>query len=553
MFPSYFASPSSRRYHQTPTFFGDQFDTPSYSICPEHNSFSLPLNHYPYHQSTPTQHPYPSYYDPYNPEADRLARAAQLRRQRLERERELEQEAKFQRELSRVKHHPTHYNDALRTERARRLAAAQEQHRAQRQTTASTDPSDPQVQVTLPDGRRCVVPLSWAKRMQAKHPSILLDNMITKIRQRSPSPPPEHDLVLAETDDESESHDSDFYALDRSQEPYPPVLRPSTVPVEPSPPPFSLPTHRSRDELDEAARVIQKHVRLHLRLKHLKALQTKFHDLRKGFIEPSLLEFQFSEPPTPDSALDSPSKLAFNSSVNKPLQMYEEILLKLQIELDGIVSGGEHKIKMFRKKVVQEVESELERLDRLKIEAWNAQREQKISEAQQGEAEIPTVEMLDADSQIPLEDLNASSEPTELVQDENEMTTADVTSVMSDVASDEQSYQSSIFDESDSPSPSIHEDSPMTLEDEMSKPNSPMILFEESRVPTPVKILEDVFIPDIKQDMDNLVIPNSDLSPQSRTYEPQHDDVILNQDDIILPLRETKSCETLLIPNPIPS
>ncbi|EGG12145.1 uncharacterized protein MELLADRAFT_70729, partial [Melampsora larici-populina 98AG31] len=84
--------------------------------------------------------------------------------------------------------------------------------------------------------------------MQAKHPSILSDNMITKIRERSPSPPPENDLVLAETDNESESHDSDFYALDRSQEPYPHVLKPSTIPVKSSPPAFSLPTHRSRDE-----------------------------------------------------------------------------------------------------------------------------------------------------------------------------------------------------------------------------------------------------------------------------------------------------------------
>lgn len=547
MFPSYFASPRPRRYSQAPTFFGDQFDTPTYSIRPEHNPFTIPSN-YPYHQPTPH---YPSYYDTYNPEADRLARAAQLRRQRLERERELEKEAEYQRELSRLQNHPGHYNDALRTERARRLAQAQERHRAQRQPAAAADPSDPQVQVTLPDGRRCVVPLSWAKRMQAKHPSILSDNMITKIRARSPSPPPENDLVLAETDNESESHDSDFYALDPSQEPYPHVLRPSTIPVKSSPPTFSLPTHRSRNELDEAARVIQKQVRLHLRLKHLKGLQAKFHDLRKEFAQPSLLELQFSDPPTSDSALDLPSKLAFNCPINKPLQMYEEALLKLQIKLDGIVSGGEHKIKMFRKEVVKEVESELERLDRVKIEAWNAQREQKISEAQKGEAEIPTVEMTYADSQIPMEESNKASEPTGLVQDGNGKPAADVTSVLSDVASDEQSYQSSIFDESASHSPSIHEDSLTPLEDVISKPNSPMVLFEESRVPTPVNMPEDVIITDVNKNMDNLVIPSSLLSNKNHTSEPQHKDVILDQDDIVLPLCKTNSSENILIANPI--
>ncbi|KAG0142542.1 hypothetical protein CROQUDRAFT_26006, partial [Cronartium quercuum f. sp. fusiforme G11] len=85
--------------------------------------------------------------------------------------------------------------------------------------------------------------------MQAKHPSALPDSMITKIRQPSPSPPPENDLVLVQDQkDDSESHDSDFYTLDRSQEPYPPVLRPSEVPPKTSPSGPTLPPNRSRDE-----------------------------------------------------------------------------------------------------------------------------------------------------------------------------------------------------------------------------------------------------------------------------------------------------------------
>ncbi|EGG12146.1 uncharacterized protein MELLADRAFT_70730 [Melampsora larici-populina 98AG31] len=78
-----------------------------------------------------------------------------------------------------------------------------------------------------------------------------------------------------------------------------------------------------------------------------------------------------------------------------------------------------------------------------------------------------------------------------------------------------------------------------------------MILFEESRVPTPVNIPEDVIITDVNRDMDNLVIPSSHLSLKRHHCESQHNDVILNKDDIVLPLHQTKSSENLLIPNPI--
>lgn len=251
------------------------------------------------------------------------------------------------------------------------------------------------VQVTLPDGRRCVVPLSWAKRMQTKHPQVLNDTMITKIRSPSPSPPPEHDLALVEEDETgSESHESEFYTLDQSQEPYPPVLQPSTIHNQSTTPPTpSFPSHRSRDELDEAARVIQKHLRLHLRLKQLKALRTKFLNLKEHFITPSLLELQFSDLPTSNSTPDLPSKLAYNTSSNRELQVYEDRLLKLQLQLDAIVSAGEKKIKEFRKQIVKEVETELERLDRLKIDAWNAQLQVACSKSSAKDVEV---EMADA-------------------------------------------------------------------------------------------------------------------------------------------------------------
>lgn len=382
-----------RRASQSPPFFNflDQSPyTPCYSLQPEaswgpyngphcqqsdnmyyphhHDSQFLPNRHASNHQSRRSQ----QFRDPPHP-------------LQLQRERELE--AQRQREISRLRRGSEKHQDALRTERVRRLAEAQKKQRLN---------DEIKVQVDMPDGRTCVVPLSWAKKMQARYPSYLTNSMIRPLPARSPSPPLEHDEALV-ADADSDGHDSNFYVLDPSQDPKIDVL-PTPIGAPEVPP---KPKH-SHEEMDAAARLIQHQFRLHRRLHNLSNVEAKFRALVDGFTYPSPLDLKFMETPSETVSGNSlpNTKLAFNHPINCHVQAYEESLLQLQIELDAVVSGGEEKIKSRRRSLVKMVEGELEKLDRFKTEAWRAQclaqQRPALEESSHPTVEVPGVDRLAA-------------------------------------------------------------------------------------------------------------------------------------------------------------
>lgn len=82
--------------------------------------------------------------------------------------------------------------------------------------------------------------------------------------------------------------------------------------------------------------------------------------------------------------------LAYNTPANRPLQEYEEHLTRLLTELDAIASDGIEAIRAERKKLNNDVQSELNRLDELRAQAWKAQHpdaEQQQASDQQKEQE----------------------------------------------------------------------------------------------------------------------------------------------------------------------
>lgn len=284
---------------------------------------------------------------------------------------------------------PTSYEDAIRAERARRLAEAKMRQQAQSQADEQTE-----VLVTLPDNRQCVVPLSWAKKMQSKYPNILTNAMIQPHNPPSPpSPPP---IGLDHQNDSD--HDSDFYILDPTQDPSVPSLaEPSPIPPRQSP--ISQPPKHSQEEIDSAARLIQQQFKTYQSLKRLDQIESTMHQLRDSFTYPSLLDLTFIESPQKSSRL-APSKLAFNNPVNRAILAFEEGLTQLQIKADAVVSRGNLKIKNWRKRLIKEIDSQLEQLDRFKSEAWNSQKVSHNSlDCSDGEAEqLSTSQPKNADS-----------------------------------------------------------------------------------------------------------------------------------------------------------
>ncbi|GAA5930188.1 hypothetical protein JCM1841_000488 [Sporobolomyces salmonicolor] len=100
-------------------------------------------------------------------------------------------------------------------------------------------------------------------------------------------------------------------------------------------------------------------------LSQLSSLSSTLSSLAQSFQVPRSLTFQ----PTATSA--NP-KLAYTSN-NAPFHAYDERLTRLLTELDGVDSGGDPEIRAQRKRLVQEVEKELERLDALRRREWERQ------------------------------------------------------------------------------------------------------------------------------------------------------------------------------------
>ncbi|MBW0518518.1 hypothetical protein O181_058233 [Austropuccinia psidii MF-1] len=409
------------------------------------NPYYQPSSYHPHHYNLVDQSPFDqryclqpnqynsSFINPYSDNWDHQARRAdQLHQHRQQRQRELEKQAQYERELARLRNQPTAYQDAIRAERARRLAEAKARQRNHQDLQDNI-----MVDVTLPDGRQSTVPLSWARRMQAKYPDILSDSMIR------PHPPPSSSQINTTFNNEPDIG-SDFYVLDPSQDPSATVIADSSSsplpqsklapqPTKPSSPKFP---NRSPEELDTAARLIQQQFRAHQKLKDLSKLEFKFNELKSGFTCPSPTDLTFLNPPNQSNFNSSPStKLAFNIPANRSVQAYEESLTQLQIQLDAIISGGNEKIKNLRKQLVKQVELELERLDQFKTKAWVTQRDALVTQSNHKSSELRTTEPeVHAMEGVELtKPIDASPQSAEInhVEDFNEIMNTDTESVAS--------------------------------------------------------------------------------------------------------------------------
>lgn len=407
--------------------FFDLFDQPrfDYSLPPDHH-------HHPHHHpsrysssSHPSQYPltrpyHPDPSPPLDPHPLRHHRRRQLERNGLP------QYHPRRDSFSRPTPHPL---DSLRAERARRLAEAKSLQEAR------SDAQTP-VELTLPDGRHCIVPLSWARRIQSKYPTILTNSMIRPLESSQPPSPPLR-LDPAPLNDPDPS--GDFFLLDPTQDPSIPVLSypsPPTAPARPGSPEPRTPKH-SPEERDAAARSIQQRFRTYRSLKSLDELESKFQELKAGFTYPSPLDLTFSNPPSHDVPQPISTKLAFNNPINRPVLAFEESLTLLQIKADAIVSRGNSKVKGWRKRLIKDIDSQLDQLERFKTEAWNTQRQAVLgaSDSIDRPASDDSQSMMvvdDPQSRGAPEESTASAKPLVDEMMNVEMMNADAASVSSD-------------------------------------------------------------------------------------------------------------------------
>ncbi|GAA5872419.1 hypothetical protein JCM1840_006058 [Sporobolomyces johnsonii] len=139
-------------------------------------------------------------------------------------------------------------------------------------------------------------------------------------------------------------------------------------------------------------------------LSQLASLSATLSSLAQSFQVPESLTFQ----PT---ATSSNPKLTYTSN-NAPLHAYEERLTRLLTELDGVDSGGDPEIRAQRKRLVHEVERELEKLDAIRRREWERQQQQKRERTTAGERERGRAnEPVGAAGQRPSSSSRASSHP----------------------------------------------------------------------------------------------------------------------------------------------
>ncbi|GAA6033353.1 hypothetical protein JCM8097_006707 [Rhodosporidiobolus ruineniae] len=192
---------------------------------------------------------------------------------------------------------------------------------------------------------------------------------------------------------------SDSSAPSRASQPRTaaPPRRPNSRSASPRPRPEQAKQQSEQQQQDEQPPADERTQRLN----QLAALRTKFTSLQSGFRPPSLAELSF----LPTSTAFNP-KLAFTKQ-NAPVHAYEEALTRLLTELDGVESGGDPEVRGERKKLVVEVEKELERVEReVRKKAWEVQHEGG------GKAEEKGVEV-DGGKNGPADDGNDAQESVE--------------------------------------------------------------------------------------------------------------------------------------------
>lgn len=108
------------------------------------------------------------------------------------------------------------------------------------------------------------------------------------------------------------------------------------------------------------------------RLRALGKVRTAFEVQRGHFTLPASLDFD-----DPKSQEREQPILAYTPN-NRPLQAYEESLLRLLTDLDDVPSSGLEKVKSTRKALAKDIQTELNRVDSYKTELWKG----KTDEAQ---------------------------------------------------------------------------------------------------------------------------------------------------------------------------
>lgn len=176
----------------------------------------------------------------------------------------------------------------------------------------------------------------------------------------------------------SEQHFATQQSSPSPPELLPPSHLPATSPSAESSPASSRsgsPTPNSA-ELEQAASTIQRFYRARaLRapaLASLSTLTTTFSHLRDSYIPPLLLDVDTA------SSAEAP-KLLYTAN-NAPFHQYEDSLIRLLTQVDGVATNGDEKVKKARKTLVREIEAELAALDERKSEEWKTMEEKKDGE-----------------------------------------------------------------------------------------------------------------------------------------------------------------------------
>ncbi|GAA5942520.1 hypothetical protein JCM10213_004803 [Rhodosporidiobolus nylandii] len=199
-----------------------------------------------------------------------------------------------------------------------------------------------------------------------------------------------------------------------------PSPAPAPTPVAPAP---VEPTAQSASSpappvdaaaVEEAATVLQRHFRRQsarrAALSTLSSLTSDFESRQSAFAIPSSFTFQSSAPATAVSNSGSSTPPLAYGKPNAAFLGYEDFLVSLLSKIDAVESGGDRTVKAARKDLVKRVEAELEKLDRMKEHAWEAQSQQAEEARPEKEGETGAVQA-EAEQDLPSVFVDLSTTP----------------------------------------------------------------------------------------------------------------------------------------------
>ena len=134
--------------------------------------------------------------------------------------------------------------------------------------------------------------------------------------------------------------------------------------------------HQDNERRASAASTIQQVWRTYAARKHaliqLAAINASFRSLQSTFTFPTSVDFVQSSP-EPSSASDAPPAFAYTAN-NRPIFAFEDSATRLLTRLDAVDSGGDGKVRVARKEIVNSIESALKALENRKLDVWKAYR-----------------------------------------------------------------------------------------------------------------------------------------------------------------------------------